>query len=162
MTRLRSDPRIQLLTQIVDHAFQRKSWHGTTLKGSIRGLTVAKAIWRPRSDRHNIWELVLHTAYWKYIVRRRLTRDKTLSLPRKPSNWPALPEQATARLLQEDVALLQSEHDLLIAAISEFPPSQLHRRAPECQWTYVEHIHGIAAHDLYHAGQIQLLKKLRI
>ena len=162
MTRLRSDPRIQLLTQIVDQAFHRKSWHGTTLKGSLRGLTVDMAIWRPTIDRHNIWELTLHTAYWKYIVRRRLTRDKTLCFSRKPSNWPALPEDATAKLLKEDVALLQSEHDLLLAAIREFPPSQLNKRATESQWTYAEHVHGIAAHDLYHAGQIQLLKKLRI
>jgi len=125
-------------------------------------LSVEKATWRPRSDRHNIWELILHTAYWKYIVRRRLTRDRTSSFPRKPSDWPVLPEEATVKLLKEDVALLQREHDMLLMAVREFPPSELNRRAPESQWTYAEHVHGIAAHDLYHAGQIQLLKKLRI
>ena len=74
MTREQGEASIQLLIQVVDQAYQRKSWHGTTLKGSIRGLTVEKAVFRPGSDRHNIWELILHTAYWKYIVRRRLTR----------------------------------------------------------------------------------------
>ena len=162
MTRLRSDPRIQLLTQIVDQAFQCKSWHGTTLKGSIRGLTVDMATWRPTSDRHNIWELILHTAYWKYIVRRRLIRDKTSRFARSPSNWPALPQDTTAELLKDDITLLQSEHDQLMVAIEDFPPSQLDRCAPESNWTFAEHIHGAAAHDLYHAGQIQLLKKLRV
>jgi hypothetical protein len=162
MTRSRSDTRIQLLTQIVDQAFQRKSWHGTTLKGSIRGLTVDVAIWRPTSDRHNIWELILHTAYWKYIVRRRLTRDKTLRFDRSPSNWPALPQETIAKLLKVDITLLQSEHDQLMDAIEDFPPSHLDRCAPESSWSFAEHIHGAAAHDLYHAGQIQLLKKLRV
>ena len=162
MTSLPSDPRIQLLIQIVDQAFQRKSWHGTTLKGSIRGLSLEKAIWRPRSDRHNIWELILHTAYWKYIVHRRLTRNKTLRFARSPSNWPALPGETTAESLKDDIVLLQGEHEKLMVAIGVFPPSQLDRCAPESQWTFAEHIHGVAAHDLYHAGQVQLLKKLGI
>ena len=162
MTRAQNEANIRLLVQVVDQAFQRRSWHGTTLKGAIRGLTVETATFRPAGDRHNIWELVLHTAYWKYIVRRRLTRDTTLSFPRKPSNWPAVPDEATPRMLKKDVALLQNEHDFLIAAICEFPASRLMQHAPESRWSYAEHIHGVAAHDLYHAGQIQLLKKLRI
>ena len=59
-----------------------------------------------------------------------------------------------------DIALLQGEHDLLREAIRSFPAPKLNRRAPESKWTYAEHIHGIAAHDLYHTGQIQLLKRL--
>lgn len=160
MTTNGTDSRIALLLEIVDQAFSRQAWHGTTLRGSIRGLSVEVAVWRPGPERHNIWELVLHTAYWKYIVRRRLTGDKALSFPRKPSNWPAVPEKTTSGKLNEDIALLKHEHLLLRDLIESFDPSQLHRRAPESKWTYAEHVHGIAAHDLYHAGQIQLIKKL--
>jgi uncharacterized damage-inducible protein DinB len=160
LTTNRTDSRIALLLEIVDQAFSRQAWHGTTLRGSIRGLSVERAVWRPGPERHNIWELVLHTAYWKYIVRRRLTGDKALSFPRKPSNWPATPEKTTSSKLKEDIALLQQEHDSLRDVIERFDPSRLHRRAPESKWTYAEHVHGIAAHDLYHAGQIQLVKKL--
>ena len=154
------DQRIELLLQLVDQAYGKKAWHGTTLRGSLRGLHAATALWRPAPDRHNIWELILHTAYWKYIVRRRLSGDKTLSFPRKPSNWPAQPVEGTAKQLTSDIALLQREHDLLREAIADFPASRLNGRALESEWTYVEHIHGIAAHDLYHTGQIQLLKRL--
>jgi len=154
------DSRIALLLELVDQAFNQHAWHGTTLLGSIRGLSVESAVWRPGAERHSIWELVLHTAYWKYIVRRRLTGDKTLSFPRKPSNWPAVPETVTSDQLKEDIYLLKNEHGLLRQTIECFPPSQLHRRARESKWTYAEHVHGIAAHDLYHAGQIQLIKKL--
>jgi hypothetical protein len=145
---------------MVDQAFHQHSWHGTTLRGSLRGLSIEQALWRPGSERHNIWELILHTAYWKYIVRRRLTRSKKLSFPRKPSNWPSAPKDPTAALLKDDVILLRNEHELLREAIERFPPSQLSHRAPESKWTYLEHMHGIAAHDLYHAGQIQLIKRL--
>lgn len=155
-----SDQRIALLLQLTEQAYGVKSWHGTTLRGSLRGLRSEAALWRPAPDRHNIWEYLLHAAYWKYIVRRRLTGDKTLSFPRSPSDWPRPPEDGTPKLLKADIALLQQEHDLLREAIRSFPAVKLNRRAPESKWTYAEHIHGIAAHDLYHTGQIQLLKRL--
>ena len=62
-----------LLVASVEEAFRHRSWHGTNLRGSIRGLTPAEASWRPAAGRHNIWELVVHAAYWKYVVRRKLT-----------------------------------------------------------------------------------------
>ncbi|MEE9155565.1 MAG: DinB family protein [Gemmatimonadota bacterium] len=161
MTAKGADSRIALLLQNIDGAFGKKAWHGTTLRGSLRGLEVRTALWRPAKGRHNVWEYILHTAYWKYIVRRRLTGDKTLSFPRKPSNWPDPPEGGTAKALKHDIALLQKEHDLLREAIEAFSASRLNRRAPESIWTYADHIHGIAAHDLYHTGQIQLLKRLQ-
>ncbi len=155
-----TDRSIELLLRIGDEAFDRKAWHGTTLRGSLRGLSVERAVWRPNAQRHNIWELILHTAYWKYIIRRRLTRDMTLKFPRSPSDWPAPPKKPTMKELKADISLLQDQHTLLREAITQFPATQLQRRAPESQWTYAEHIHGIAAHDLYHTGQIQLLKRL--
>ena len=154
------DSRIDMLLRVIDHAYGKRSWHGTTLKGSIRGLDPEEALWRPAPGRHNIWEYILHTAYWKYIVRRRLTADKSLSFPRSPSDWPEPPSPGTRKALREDVALLKEEHDLLREVIAAFPPARLDRHAPESKWTYAEHIHGIAAHDLYHTGQIQLVKRL--
>ncbi len=152
---------ITLLLHIVDQAYDTKAWHGTTLRGALRGLTVETAVWRPAPARHNIWEYLLHAAYWKYIVRRRLTGDKSLSFPRKPSDWPRYPDDPSAKDLKADLALLGTEHRLLRDVVSRFPTRRLDGRAPESQWTYAEHIHGIAAHDLYHAGQIQLVKRLR-
>ncbi len=64
---------MNVLLDLLDEAFDKKSWHGPNLRGSIRGVTAQQAAWRPGPDRHNIWELTLHAAYWKYVVRRRLT-----------------------------------------------------------------------------------------
>ncbi len=151
---------IPLLLEIVDQAFDRRAWHGTALWGSIRGLTPRQALWRPARGRHNIWELVLHTAYWKYIVRRRLSRDPSLEFPRPGANWPRMPDRADAAAWKRDVALLRQEHRALRAAIARFPPGRLRRKGWRSAWTNVQHVYGIASHDLYHAGQIQLIKRL--
>ena len=117
-------------------------------------------MWRPGRRRHNIWEIVLHTAYWKYIVRRRLTRDPGLVFPRAGSNWPALPAKPDAAAWRRDVALLKEQHRLLRAVIVRFPVARLNTRGWRSTWTNAQHVYGIASHDLYHTGQIQLLKAL--
>ncbi|HYF39380.1 MAG TPA: DinB family protein [Gemmatimonadales bacterium] len=153
-------PLIAMLLEITDQAFDRKSWHGTTLRGALRGLTPEEALWRPGPARHNIWELTLHAAYWKYAVRRRLAGDAIGSFERKPSNWPEIPDPSDAGAWKRDVAFLESEHRKLRETIQRLRPSDLSTRSPRGVWTYAEEIHGIAAHDLYHTGQIQLIKRL--
>jgi DinB superfamily len=149
-----------MLLEVMDQAFDQKSWHGTTLRGSLRGLTSAEARWRPGAGRHNIWELALHTAYWKYAVRRRLAGDAVGSFERKPSNWPAIPDRPDKRAWKRDIAFLDEEHRKLRAVVAGLRPVELKRRSPRGVWTYAQEIHGVAAHDLYHTGQIQLIKRL--
>lgn len=151
---------IDLLLEVLDQAFDRKGWHGTTLKGALRGVTPEEALWRPAPDRHNVWELTLHAAYWKYAVRRRLAAAAVGSFDRKPSNWPAVPDPADLRAWKRDVAFLDAEHRKLREVVSGLTPPALKRRSPRGVWTYAEEIHGVAAHDLYHTGQIQLIKRL--
>jgi hypothetical protein len=153
-------PKISLLLDVYDQAFAGAAWHGTPLAGSLRGVTWKEALRRPRTGRHCIWELALHTAYWKYMIRRRLTRDAGLSFPRTPANFPALPAHPDARLWRRDVALLRAEHRLLREVIARLPANRLGQRAWRSRWTNTESIYGIASHDLYHAGQIQLIKAL--
>jgi hypothetical protein len=155
-----ANPLIALLLEVTDQAFDHKSWHGTTLRGSLRGLTPDQALWRPGPKRHNIWELTLHAAYWKYAVRRRLAGEAVGSFERKPSNWPDIPEPADGAAWKRDVAFLESEHRKLRDIIRGLTPAALAYRSPRGVWTYAEEIHGIAAHDLYHTGQIQLIKRL--
>jgi hypothetical protein len=157
----RKDGRIDLLLDVFDQAFVGSSWHGTPLWGSLRGLGAREALWRPGRGRHNIWEIALHAAYWKCIVRRRLMRDPSVEFPRPGSNWPRLPDTTDARAWARDRALLKAEHELLRRAIARFRPRDLARRGWRSKWSNVQHIYGIASHDLYHAGQIQLLKRLQ-
>lgn len=150
----------RILLEALDEAFDCRSWHGTNLRGSLRGMSRAVAAWRPAPDRHNIWELVVHAAYWKYAVRRRLTGEKRGSFLLEGSNWWRRPIEDTDAEWKRDVALLVQEHQALRRAVSEFSVKKLARSAPGSPFNYSALIRGAAAHDLYHAGQIQLLKRL--
>lgn len=151
----------KLLLLDLDYAFEKAAWHGTTLRGALRGLTVEEAVWRPAPDRHNIWEELLHCAYWKYIACRHLAPDAPPRFPRSPSDWPRISAEPDAALLRADVALLREQHARLRAAVAAFPPARLGSRPTKKGPTYAQLILGIAAHDLYHTGQIQLTKRLR-
>ena len=151
---------VQLLLSIIDQAYDRRSWHGTNLRGSIRGLSAKQAARRPRRERHNIWEVVVHAAYWKYAVTRRLTGQRRGSFPLKGSNWFARGQPADDTQWRADVMLLEKIHRELRAAVADLSDADLPRRPNGSKITNEFIITGIAAHDLYHAGQIQLLKKL--
>lgn len=155
-----ADARIELLLGFIDQAFKGPSWHGTPLWGSLRGVSAAEAATRPGLGRHTVWELALHAAYWKYVVRRRLTQDESLQFPRSPSNWPAMASSLGEAAWKADKALLKREHDLLRAVVARFPAKELKKRAWKSRYTNLVSIEGIAAHDLYHCGQIQLTKRL--
>jgi uncharacterized damage-inducible protein DinB len=152
---------LEHLLAILDQAYNRRSWHGTNLRGSIRGLSPTQAAWRPAARRHNIWELVVHAAYWKYAVRRRLTGEARQSFPLKGSNWFPRPDEMTIRAWRGDIALLDQMHRLLLGAVAKLPPGDLDRSTRGSKNSNFALISGVAAHDLYHAGQIQLLKRLR-
>jgi hypothetical protein len=158
----RGDPRIRLLLQVLDEAFAAKGWQGATLRGAVRGLGLRQALWRPSAGRHNIWELVLHTAYWKHAVRLRVEgRAGRERFPRAGRNYPRLPDRCDAAAWRADSALLQHQHELLRRAVLQLPQSRLDARVGASRWTVAEQIFGVAAHDLYHTGQIQLLKVLQ-
>jgi len=154
-----SEP-IRFLLLALDQAYDHRTWHGTNLRGSIRGLTPADALWRPAPGRHCIWEEVLHAAYWKYAVRQRLAGGKRGSFALKGSNWFAPPESASAKEWGRARGLLDEMHKLLKAVIAEFPPSRLGATVPGSKWSGFDTILGVAYHDIYHAGQIQMLKRL--
>ena len=147
----------------LDEAFDRKAWHGPNLRGSVRGVPARVAAWRPGPGRHNVWELVVHAAYWKYTVRRRLTGEKRGSFPLAGSNWFTRPQRGTKDLetaWRADVALLVAEHRRLRAAIAALPPRSLGDVSPGSAHTLGRLATGAALHDVYHAGQIQMLKRL--
>lgn len=148
-----------LLLQL-EQAFDRKSWHGTNLLGSIRGIDVTEAAWRPADDRHNIWEIILHAAYWKYSVYRRISGGDRGSFPIAGSNWFVRPNEGGRKELRTDIALLKDFHRRLIEEVRAIDPGRLGEVPAGSKFAYRDLIIGVAAHDLYHAGQIQLLKRL--
>jgi uncharacterized damage-inducible protein DinB len=152
-------PEIGLLLALLDEAYDRPGWHGPNLRGALRGLAADNAAWEPAPGRNSVWQVALHCAYWKYAVCRRLTGAGARgSFPRRPSNWPALPVRCDAASWKRDLALLDEQHRLLREAVASFSAGRLSERRGTS--TAARLIYGIAAHDLYHAGQVRLLIKL--
>lgn len=145
---------------MIDEAFDRKSWHGTTLRGSLREVTPEMAAWRPAPDRHNIHEVVVHAAYWKYAVARRLSGARRGSFVFAGSNWFHRPDEPSAESWKSHLRMLDDYHRQLRAVVEQIDDSQLDERPAGQEQTRAYMVRGIAAHDLYHTGQIQLLKKL--
>ncbi len=146
---------IEVLLNNLDEAYDKKGWHGTTLRGGLRKVNAEEALWRPAPGRHNIWELALHAAYWKYAVRRRLTGVKRGSFPLKGSNWFPSPKTATEDEWRAVVDLVDREHRQLHDAVANAARKQL------ADMKTVRMMYGIAAHDLYHTGQIQIVRALK-
>jgi len=140
-------------------AFSGDAWHGDSLLEILDGVTAAQASARPIPHAHTIWELVLHIAAWDGAVRRRmggvavtLTGDQNFPPARDTS------ESAWRKTMEH----VRRVHDELVQAVSEFPDARLTEQVPGKQgahYTFYYMLHGVAQHELYHAGQIALLKK---
>lgn len=154
------DPSIALLLSNIDLAYEKKAWHGPNLRGSLKGVSAETAAWRPAKGKHNIREVVIHAAYWKYTVRRRLLGEKRGSFPIKGSNWFTRASSANEKEWKQDLKLLNDVHYAMREAIAGLQQKDLNVIPPGSKSTNVRTILGVAAHDLYHAGQIQLLKRL--
>lgn len=146
-------PEREYFLNLLDEAYEKQAWHGPNLRGSLRGVSAATAAWRPTAARHNIWELAMHAAYWKYTVRRRITGDKRGSFALEGSDWFLRPQAESEEAWKADLALLAAEHRLLREAVLKLPPLAFTEKA-------ARNIQGAAMHDVYHAGQITLIKRL--
>lgn len=146
---------LTVLLAAMDEAYEKNGWHGTTLRNAVRGVEGDAVYWRPAPGRHNVWELTVHAAYWKYVARRRLLGGiKRGSFPLKGSNWIASPDDEDLPSWQEAVALLENQHRALRDVVASLDAKSL------ADPRKVRLVYGVTAHDLYHAGQIQLVKKL--
>jgi hypothetical protein len=145
-----------LLLALLDEGYSKKTWHGPNLRQSLKGVTATQAAWRPGPVRHNIWELALHAAYWKYVVRRKLDGGKRGAFILKGSNFFPRPENgnATEAAWNADRKILEREHEAMVESIRRALKSPAGRKR-------LPMIYGVAFHDVYHAGQIRLLRRLQ-
>ena len=138
-------------------------WHGSPLSEILDGLTHTQAAARPLPGAHSIWELVLHLASWKNEVRHRLAGVPAAEP--LDGDWPPVTDVTNTGWLQARERL-ELAHRLLVSAVRELPESKLYEATNDHRdrelgigVTYYELLHGIVQHDVYHAGQIAMLKK---
>lgn len=155
-----ANPRVQCLRSTVEQAFRAKAWHGSTLRGALRRVGPEEAAWRPAPERHSIWEITVHCAYWKHIALRRLLPGLVPAFSERGSDWFPRPEEASESAWRSDLQLLEEIHGAFLAALVNLGDAEL-QLCPGTSTTCREDlIRGVAFHDIYHCGQVQLLKRM--
>jgi len=153
-----ADPRSES-ARIADQlrrAFDGSAWHGPALLQLLRDVDPATAAAKPLPNLHSIWELVLHIAAWDGAVLRRLA-GKKLHLS-AAQNFPPVPKPTEAAW-REAIAQAKLTHDALVRTVAALPDARLRDRVPGKRYDFYHMLHGLAQHELYHAGQIAILKK---
>ena len=137
-------------------AYEGEAWHGPPLKQILAGVTAEQAARRPVANAHTIWELVLHIAVWESVVRRRLAGEVTDPSPEQ--DWPPVRDTSEAAW-KKALADLEHGHLQLRQSVATLNDTQLSDKVPGKNYSRYGMLHGVVQHDLYHAGQIALLKK---
>jgi uncharacterized damage-inducible protein DinB len=146
------------LNDQLKRAFEGTAWHGPSVSEVLAGVNAQQAAAHPIAGAHSIWELALHIQTWERVGRRRIQEFVPIEVSDE-EDWPAVndtSEAAWARTLEE----LRSNHQALRAAIRELDEARLEEIVPGTTYSVYFLLQGVIQHDLYHAGQIALLKKL--
>src|SRR2546423_10703332 len=147
------------LADQIRRAFEGDAWHGDSIKELLAGVTADTAAARPIKNAHSIWDLVLHIAAWDDAVFRRIG-GAAVELT-KQQDFPPVKDSSPAAW-RRTVSHLEQAHNQLIEAVAGFPDSRLQDQGSgktEDYYDFYYMFSGIVQHELYHAGQIALLKK---
>lgn len=154
----RTNPEPARIADQLRRAFDGSAWHGPALLELLEDIDAATAAAKPLPKVHSIWELVLHIAAWDGAVYRRLGGAKVQL--KAAQNFPrvAKPTEAAWR---EAIVHAKRTHDILVTAVAALPDKRLRDRLPGKRYDFYHMLHGLAQHELYHAGQIAILKKTK-
>ena len=147
--------RDRILNQL-ERAFEGEAWHGPSVLEALEGVSWKKAVQKPVPKAHSIWELVLHMTAWEDVVRRRLLGESPDISDEE--NWPAIENPGEASW-KRAIEGLKAGHEKLRETASRIRDEDLDESPTGKYSTRYVLLHGIIQHDLYHAGQISLLKK---
>ncbi|MGE0128092.1 MAG: DinB family protein [Blastocatellales bacterium] len=138
-------------------AQEGQAWHGPSLRELLEGVTVEQAAAKPIPNAHSIWELVNHIVAWEQIAKRRLEGEALTEIP-DDTNFPPVADASDAAW-QATLQSLGASNRSLRESIKKIDDSKLEENVPETSYSNYIMLHGVIQHDLYHAGQIALLKK---
>ena len=149
---------IERILDQLKRAYEGNAWHGPSVREVLAGVTADQAAARPLRNTHSIWELTHHIAVWEDAGRRRLGGDPAQIAISTPEDWPP-PDDKSEAAWEQAKAALDRGHEAFRRAIAQVDESRLDEPIVEGLSSVYVTLHGIIQHDLYHAGQIAMLKK---
>jgi len=148
---------IERIADQLKRAYEGKAWHGPAVREVLAGVTAEQAARRPLANAHSIWELVVHIGVWEAFVRRRLEGELITDVPPE-QDWPPMTD-ISETAWKKTLAQLEEGHAQLGKVIAALPDARLAETVQGMGYSVYYMLHGVVQHDLYHAGQIMLLKK---
>ena len=145
------------LNRILDEGYGPGAWYGSDLRAAVGDVTAEAAFKRPAKGRHNIAEIALHHAYWAGQIAAKLTGNEPAALPLEGEDWFELSNES--QLSWEGItSTLQASQQRLSQAVAGIASGA--RTSPLDEAERLNLVVGITGHAAYHAGQVQLIKKL--
>jgi len=147
------------LADQIRRAFDGDAWHGDSVLELLQGVDAKMAAAHPIKNAHSIWELLLHIAAWDGAVLTRIGGTAVHLVDEQ--NFPPVKDTSDAAW-RKAIEHAKDTHNTLVKAVTAFPDSRLHEQVPgktENYYNFFYLFSGIVQHELYHAGQIALLKK---
>ncbi|HEY3103834.1 MAG TPA: DinB family protein [Pyrinomonadaceae bacterium] len=149
---------IERILDQLKRAYEAGAWHGPSVREVLEGVTAQQAHARPLPNGHTIYELVRHIAVWEDAGRRRLKGDPADIAISSPEDWPP-PNDTSEAAWEQAKAALDRGHQALVEAITRVSESRLDEPIVAGKSSVYVTLHGVIQHDLYHAGQMAILKK---
>ena len=146
---------VKFLRDQLETTFKGDSWHGPNLVRTLSGIDYEQAMKRPLGERHNIWEITYHMIFWMEEVRKSVRDHKNLN-PDKKNDWPE--SGATEEEWEQSVNRLEAAVNMTLDELSNWTDEDLEETVPGAKFTFRQMLHGVIHHNLYHAGQINILK----
>lgn len=148
---------VERIRDLLRRSLEGEAWHGPSLRELLDGVDAAAAGARPVAGAHTIWELVGHISAWMSTVARRLGGEEVAFLA-PDQDWPA-PAAPTEAAWQRTLGELAASHERLRTAMAKVSADRLDTPVPGKPYSVCVMLHGVVQHNLYHGGQIGLLKK---
>jgi hypothetical protein len=144
--------------RVLKEGYGPGAWHGPDLKAALADVSPALAFWRPAAGRHNIAEIALHHAYFIRAVRAELSGQPAEPFVLKGEEWFGLEDERTLAWPKVH-ATVESEQERLSALVAGIEKGSA--ASPLGEAERLNLVLGITCHAIYHAGQVQLIKRLR-
>ena len=148
---------VERIVEQLRRAFEGNAWHGLALWEILTDVTSQQAFAKSLRNAHSIWEIVNHIAVWESVVRRRIKGEIIGGLSPE-QDWPPVVD-TSERAWQKTLDSLELGHRQLRDAISGSIDDRLKETVLGETYSIYHMLHGVVQHDLYHAGQIAVLKK---
>jgi len=148
------DSEARVLIDFMDSVFYGPGWHGPELYPTLQSLSVEQALEPAGPDGYSSWQIVLHCAYWKHVILRRLGVIAA-AFERSPEDFPALPEATDRPAWERDLQLLVDKHEAIKTAVRRLGNADLGQLATDEKFSKESLVLSIAAHDAYHTGHLR-------